>query len=187
MTSIRPTLRGITARLGLLAAVLAATTALGLVRTPDRDGLPRWVPDNPPTSGGWPVGAFGCDSDPWEQYIYPEAAGPGSEINPQSPPAVQGRAYCLEVPHCGLSWITDFDGSFWAVVRSEPEVRSNIEVSEGVGAIRLTGRDEAEFAEWRHGRVRGSLYTAVPDYEWEWGDRVTLRRLDGPIVIAPCY
>lgn len=160
--------------------------ALGLASAPDRDGLPKWVPGNPPTADGWPVGAFGCDSDPREQYIYPEA-GPGSEINPQSPPAVQGRAYCLEVPHCGLNWISDFDGSFWAVARSDSDAGSHLEVNEGVGTVRLTGANEAEFTEWRHSHVRGRLGAAVPYYEWEWGDRVTLRRLDGPIVIAPCF
>jgi len=187
VTSSRPALRGVTARLAVLAAVLAATTALGLAATPDRTGLPKWIPANPATSGGWPVGTFGCDSNPWEQYVYPEAAGPGSEINPQSPPAVPGRAYCLEVPHCGLSSITDFDGSFWAVRRSESDRPANIEVSEGLGNIRLTGPDEAEFTEWKRGRLGGRFHTAVVDYEWEWGDLVTLHRIDGPIVIAPCY
>jgi hypothetical protein len=166
--------------------LLVAVTVLGFAAAPEREGLPKWVPSNPPTSGGWPVGTFGCDSNPWEQYDYPEAADPHGTIHAKSPAAVSGRAYRLEVRHCGLDWITDFDGSFWAVVPSDSGVLSNLAVNEGVGTIRLTGPDQAAFTEWRHDRNRGRLHTAVPDYEWEWGDRVTLHRLEGPIVIAPC-
>lgn len=184
--AIRTRPHGIPARVLLLAAVLATATAAGIATAPDRDGLPKWVPGTPPTSEGWPVGGFGCDSDPWGQYYYPEAARRGGEIDPKSPPAVRGRPYCLEVPHCGLDWITDFDGSFWEVVEWEPS-DTNLLINEGLGSIRLVRPDEAEFTTWIPGGTRGRLGTAVVDVEWHRGARVTLHRLDGPITPAPCF
>ncbi|MCC7390694.1 MAG: hypothetical protein IT431_18250 [Phycisphaerales bacterium] len=60
-------------------------------------------------------------------------------------------------------------------------------VNEGLGTIRLLGPDEAEFTEWRASAVRSGFQTAVVRVDWERGERVTLRRLNGPITVAPCY
>lgn len=178
---------GIAARIALIGVVVAVVTAAGMATAPDHDAVPRWIPSNPATSAGWPVGTFGCDSDPWTQYTYPEATRPGDAIEAKSTPAVRGKAYCFELGHCGLQDIVDFDGSFWEVAGwDSPESPSSL-VNGSAGAIRLVGADDAEFTDWAPGRVVGRFKTGLVNYDWEWGARVTLRRIDGPIVPPPCY
>lgn len=171
-------------RVGLLAVALVVASAFGLRTAPDRSGVPRWIAGNPATSDGWPVGHFGCR--PREGLETYDGVGPGDPVHAQSTPVARGASYCFEVEHCGLTWLADFDGSFWEVVRwGSPEPPPPL-VNGGFGSMRLVSDDEAEFREWRPGRTWGRLRTALVNYDWSWGERVTLRRLDGPVVLAPC-
>ena len=94
----------------------------------------------------------------------------GYRFWPRSGRAERGGVYRFEVPHCGLGWLVDFDGSFW-------EGRSSIfgndwipadEIPDGdIGTIEFVGHDGAR-------------------YEASDGTWTLLSRVDGPVVRQPC-
>jgi hypothetical protein len=94
----------------------------------------------------------------------------GYRFWPRSGRAERGVVYRFEVPHCGLGWLVDFDGSFW-------EGRSSIfgddwipadEIPDGdIGTIEFVGHDGAR-------------------YEASDGTWTLLSRVDGPVVRQPC-
>jgi len=94
----------------------------------------------------------------------------GFRFWPRSGRAERSVVYRFEVPHCGLDWLVDFDGSFW-------EARETVdyptwvpagEIPNGdVGTIELSG-------------VAGARYEAS-DGTW-----TLLSRVEGPIVRQPC-
>ena len=94
----------------------------------------------------------------------------GYRFWPRSGRAERGVVYRFEVPHCGLGWLVDFDGSFW-------EDRSSIfgndwipadEIPDGdIGTIEFVGHDGAR-------------------YEASDGTWTLLSRVDGPVVRQPC-
>lgn len=94
----------------------------------------------------------------------------GYRFWPRSGRAERGVVYRFEVPHCGLGWLVDFDGSFW-------EGRSSIfgddwipadEIPDGdIGTIEFVGHDGAR-------------------YEASDGTWTLLSRIDGPVVRQPC-
>jgi hypothetical protein len=120
-------------------------------------------------------------------YHYPEARRPGDPITAKSPPAVSGHPYCFQVGHCGLDWLTDFDGSFWIVVEWETNNPPSSLNGDDLGSLRLLGPDRAQFIEWTPEGTWGRRGVVRPDYTGVWGTRVTLDRLDGPIVPHVCY
>jgi hypothetical protein len=90
---------------------------------------------------------------------------------PQSPPAELGTEYLYEVDHCGLRFLTDFDGSFWLpddrqLQRVDPAlVRALVE--EDLGTLVLTDKSDA-------------VYTTSSGVE------IPLSRVPGPRVSVPC-
>jgi len=89
---------------------------------------------------------------------------------PRSGTAERGAVYSFEVPHCGLDWIVDFDGSFWegrSSIFADGWVLAEKIPDGGVGTIELLVRDHARYE---------SL-----DGRW-----TLLSRIDGPIVRHPC-
>jgi hypothetical protein len=76
-------------------------------------------------------------------------------------------AYRFDTGHCGLSFLTDFDGSFWRPIDlgggREPDFFS----SRDVGAIALVDFNRA-------------LYRSSTAVE------VEMERLGGPVVTQPC-
>ena len=90
---------------------------------------------------------------------------------PQSPPAEMGTEYLYAVDHCGLRFLTDFDGSFWLpdegeLHRVDPAlVRALVE--EDLGTLVLIDKSHA-------------VYTASSGVE------IPLLRIPGPRVSVPC-
>lgn len=81
----------------------------------------------------------------------------------------QGK-YLFIAPHCGLDWMTDFDGSFWDPV--EPDDYGNGDrysffFNSDEGVITFVDDDTAT-------------------YQASSGQEVELRRIEGPIEIHPC-
>jgi hypothetical protein len=134
-----------------------------------------------------PVGHFGCDPDTWREYSYPESSGPGSLIVAKSPQADPQEAYCFKAGHCGLDWVVDFDGSFWRVGSWDSAERPSSLINGELGKIRLVGPDEAEFTAWQPEGVTFEVGTGHVDHIDDWTDRVTLERINGPIVLEVCY
>jgi len=110
----------------------------------------------------YPVPALG-------DYDYVQEAGGGSRIWPRSGSAEIGVHYRFEVGHCGLAYITDFDGSFWqpilrhAIGAGSPSVLINSDR----GTIRMSNTSQA-------------VYTSSTDVQ------VGLLRLEGSIVVGGC-
>lgn len=98
-------------------AIAAAAVGLGLVA----GGLALWNATGPsptPTRPGCLIGA--------EQ--------------PCSAKVETGKAYRYQVPHCGLAWVVDFDGSHWdvdkATMTEEENGRFGINSDEGTMTLR---------------------------------------------------
>ncbi|HEY6566775.1 MAG TPA: hypothetical protein VI341_04570 [Actinomycetota bacterium] len=93
----------------------------------------------------------------------------GYRFWPISAPIEPGVVYRYAVPHCGLSWLVDIDGSFWegrSIIFANDWV-ANEEIPDGdVGTIELN---------------RGALRYGSPDGTW-----TQLSRVDGPIVRQLC-
>lgn len=84
---------------------------------------------------------------------------------PVSAPVEKGVEYSFNSGHCGLDFLTDFDGSFWdAVNPNEPGEPPEFFYNEDEGTMTLVSEDRA-------------LYTSSS------GEEVTLRRHDGPVLL----
>jgi hypothetical protein len=98
-----------------------------------------------------------------------EAEGGRYRFWPRSAPVERGVEYAFEVGHCGLEFLTDFDGSFWRPIPPgegvPPSVFINSDV--GVGTMVLVEENRA-------------LYATVA------GSEIRLRRIAGPVVAFPC-
>lgn len=95
----------------------------------------------------------------------------GYRFWPRSAPVERGVIYRFQVPHCGLDWLVDFDGSFWegtAIVDGTGWVPAGDIPDGDVGTIELTGAPE-----WAR-------------YEASDGTWTLLSRIDGPVVRQPC-
>jgi hypothetical protein len=87
---------------------------------------------------------------------------------PRSQDVVNEGTYRFTAPHCGLSWMVDFDGSFWDPSKPERD-----------------GRDYLFF----HNSDQGTISFESDDaavYTASTGVEVSLRRLSGPIEMTPC-
>jgi hypothetical protein len=91
----------------------------------------------------------------------------GLRFWPRSAPVEAGVVYRFEVPHCGLDWLVDFDGSFWEPLYAMPDRKPDSAINSDIGTITLIGPDEAR-------------YVSSTD------EQASLYRVDGPIVRQPC-
>lgn len=94
----------------------------------------------------------------------------GYRFWPISGPAEQGVTYRFDVPHCGLAWMLDFDGSFWRPLDPnlpEPKAGWAFLINADRGTIELVATNTAEYVSSTRRHVK-------------------LVRLDGPIVAQPC-
>jgi hypothetical protein len=95
----------------------------------------------------------------------------GYRFWPRSGHAERGVVYRFEVPHCGLDWLVDFDGSFWegrAIVDGTNWVPAEDIPDGDTGTIELTGanwaRYEASDGTWTLlSRVEGSIVRQLCD------------------------
>lgn len=85
---------------------------------------------------------------------------------PRSAPIEPG-VYEFDTGHCGLDFLTDFDGAFW-----QP-----IDPDGGEPPLFFYNQDKGTMTLVRKGR-------AV--YESSTGERVRLRRIKGPVTTFPC-
>lgn len=88
---------------------------------------------------------------------------------PRSKVVPDEGSYLFTVPHCGLEWMTDFDGSFWRIVDRKSYGKHGpsffINSDQGI----LTFEDEDSIV-----------------YRASTGEEVQLRRLPGPTIIHNC-
>ena len=97
-----------------------------------------------------------------------ERVGGRYRVWPRSENVANDGVYRFSAPHCGLEWMTDFDGSFWRIIDKS------------------YGKDSPSF--FINGD-RGTLTFEDDDsvvYRASTGEEVRLRRLPGPIVIHLC-
>ena len=91
----------------------------------------------------------------------------GYRFWPRSALVSAGVAYRFDTGHCGLTFMTDFDGSFWSPMNpGDPDAPDFFHNQES-GAIALVDADTARY------RSADGLVVA-------------LERLPGPIVTPPC-
>lgn len=91
----------------------------------------------------------------------------GFRFFPRSGRVRRGVAYELDTGHCGLSFLTDFDGSFWRPIDPDRGEPPGFFINQDVGAIALVGRDRAV-------------------YRSSTGVEVRLERIPGPVITQPC-
>ena len=92
--------------------------------------------------------------------------GEGYRFWPRSGRVTPSVAYRFDTGHCGLGFLTDFDGSFWRPI--DPEVQRSLEyLDPDVGAIALVDFNRAI-------------------YRSSSGVDVELERVPGPVVTQPC-
>lgn len=90
----------------------------------------------------------------------------GSRVYPRSGRVTPSTAYVFDTGHCGLTFLADFDESFWDPV-TPPSGAPDFFINQDVGAIALVDFD-----------------TAV--YRSSDGVEVTLERIDGPVTTFGC-
>ena len=90
----------------------------------------------------------------------------GSRFYPRSGRVTPSTAYRFDTGHCGLTFLADFDGSFWQPVPPAGGA-PDFFLNQDVGAIALVDFDTA--------RYRSSD-----------GTEVTLLRIDGPVTTFGC-
>lgn len=130
------------------------------------DGWGVWFEHGDDPCNGYGIHAYGptkAETRRFAEGLRSSVPGPGA-IEPSSVPAELGVPYPFTSGHCGLSWIVDFDGSFWEPLPGAPE---DLLISESSGTMTLVGADEALF-------------------EADEGRSARLRRLDGPLVPEVC-
>jgi hypothetical protein len=91
----------------------------------------------------------------------------GFRFFPRSARVQQNMAYAFDTGHCGLSFLTDFDGSFWHPVDPDRAESFDLLHNQDVGAIALVARNRA-------------IYRSSAEIE------IRLERIDGPVITHPC-
>ena len=67
-------------------------------------------------------------------------------VEAMSPPVEAGVPYRFEVGHCGLTWYTDFDGSFWRVTDKHPPGPDPVALINGdIGTMVLRSEERARY------------------------------------------
>ena len=70
----------------------------------------------------------------------------GTLFFPISGDVEEGVAYRFNTGHCGLGYLTDFDGSFWTPINPDPGREPPAFFSnEDEGAMKLVSEDKAEY------------------------------------------
>ena len=91
--------------------------------------------------------------------------GAGLEVWPRSAKVKLGVSYSFNTGHCGLGYLTDFDGSFWDPINPNGQGDPpSFFYNEDDGTMKLVSRDTA-------------IYTAST------GRRVRLKRHPGPVTL----
>lgn len=112
-----------------------------------RDGLPGGVEPLPAaTRSDFKVKQLGDSTKYW----------------PRSAPVEEAVEYRFNTGHCGLDFMTDFDGSFWIPETVPAEEEPSFYFNEDIGTMQLLAENEA-------------VYTSSA------GDAVTLSRHPGPL------
>jgi hypothetical protein len=88
----------------------------------------------------------------------------GTKFWPRSAPVARGVEYSFSTGHCGLDYLTDFDGSFWHPSNPNHSHDAPFFSNEDSGTMTLVSHDRA-------------IYTASTD------QRVTLHRYRGTIIL----
>lgn len=89
----------------------------------------------------------------------------GFKFWPRSRPVKEGVAYAFSTGHCGLDYLTDFDGSFWSPVNPRPgKEPPEFFINEDQGTMTLVAERRAV-------------------YESSSGSEVKLRRHPGALVL----
>lgn len=91
----------------------------------------------------------------------------GYRFHPRSGRVTPATAYRFDTGHCGLGFLTDFDGSFWRPVDPERGEPPDFFINQDLGAIALVDFNRAIY--------RSSA-----------GVEVELERIRGPVVTQPC-
>jgi hypothetical protein len=86
---------------------------------------------------------------------------------PRSAPVEPGAAYEFDTGHCGLNFLTDFDGAFWRPIDPDGGEPPLFFYNQDKGTMTLIRRE-------------------VAVYESSTGERVRLRRINGPVTTFPC-
>lgn len=137
---------------GLMAAIFAVCSACSPSRPGDR-GTPQPHQFEPCAASAGTTG----------DYCYPESYRQGYAILPRSTRATPGQRYWMEVSHCGLTWIADFDAAFWRVVRWDTAEPPDSLINPDTGTTRLLSANAAEYTSSR-------------------GEHITLERVEGPLI-----
>ena len=85
----------------------------------------------------------------------------GYRFWPRSGRVERGVLYRFEVPHCGLDWLVDFDGSFWEPVYATPDREPDSAINGDIGTITLIEPDRATYMSSTEEQV-GLLRVAGP-------------------------
>ncbi len=96
--------------------------------------------------------------------------GPGPKLlfRPRSSPIEHGVPYRYDVPHCGLTWLVDFDASFWDLADpSQAKSDPTFFINPDRGAVTVVAPNRAE-------------------YRSDMGITVQLRRHHGPKAAHLC-
>jgi hypothetical protein len=91
----------------------------------------------------------------------------GFRFFPRSARVDRNVAYAFDTGHCGLSFLTDFDGSFWRPVDPERADSFDLLLNQDIGAMALVGRNRA-------------IYRSSDGIE------IRMERIEGPVVTQPC-
>jgi hypothetical protein len=88
----------------------------------------------------------------------------GLRFLPRSGRVTPNVAHRFDTGHCGLTFLADFDGSFWRPIPPDASAPTGFFVDQDVGAIALVGQDLAIYRsstgiDVELARIRGSVTT----------------------------
>jgi len=149
--------RGIPALAAIIAVGIAAIVTLAVLRV---EGPSPAVVDWS-TVEELPAPRF---DDHRSEFVSEER---GYRFHPRSGRVTPSTAYRFDTGHCGLSFLADFDASFWRPIDPDGGEPPDLFFNQDVGAIALVDFDRAV-------------------YRSSTGEEVTLIRIRGPVITQPC-
>jgi hypothetical protein len=159
---------------GAFARVVLRDDAPDKCRTTERgpDGSTQGICPDGTRFNGAPVGSDSPKPEPSPTTLEFRSEQAGKyryRVWPRSEDVPNEGSYRFTVPHCGLEWMTDFDGSFWRIVDRKSYGKHGpsffINGDQGI----LTFEDEDSIV-----------------YRASTVEEVQLRRLPGPTIIQLC-